>query len=203
VNQGTPEWLLARAGHVTASRFKDVLATVRVGEAAGRRDYRWQLVTERLTGLPQESYTNTAMQWGTDHERAARDAYDAHTGELVALEGFVLHSDIPWVGCSPDGFVGTDGAVEIKCPYGSVVHVQTISGGMPSEHRAQVQGVLWVTGRDWCDFISYDPRMPEKLQLHVERVKRDDAYIEKLEAEVRKFLVEVEQMHMQLLVMAA
>jgi hypothetical protein len=203
MNQGTPEWLAARAGHATASRFQDVLAKVKVGEASTRRDYRWQLVTERLTGLPVEQYTNKAMERGAEQEPYARMAYEAASGELVEEVGFMLHAGLAMVGASPDGLIGEHGGCEIKCPYNSVVHVQTLSGGMPAEHRPQVQGTLWVTGRQWWDFISFDPRMPDKLRLYVERVKRDEDYIAKLDAEVCQFLKEVEQMHKQLLAMAA
>ncbi len=198
MNQGTPEWLAARAGHVTASRFKDVLAKIKVGEAAGRRDYRWQLVTERLTGLPCESYTNRAMEWGHEQEALARLAYEAESGLIVEESGFLLHPSAEWVGCSPDGLVGSDGGVEIKCPLSSVIHVQTLEGCMPTEHRAQVQGAMWVTGRAWWDFVSYDPRLPEGLQLYVERIKRDDDYITAMEAEIAKFLAEVEALENQL-----
>jgi putative phage-type endonuclease len=203
VIQGSPEWLAARAGVCTASRFKDVLATVKVGEASGRRNYRWQLVTERLTGQPCESFHNAAMQWGTDNEPHARKAYEAETGDLVGLSGLILHPSVALVGCSPDGLIGDDGGIEIKCPANSVVHVETLSGGMPSEHRAQVQGAMWVTGRKWWDFVSFDPRMPDKLRLYVERVKRDDAYIATLEAAVLQFLAEVDRQHQGLMARAA
>ena len=126
MNQGTPEWLAARAGHATASRFKDVLAKIKTGEAATRRAYRWQLVTERLTGMPCESYTNAAMEWGHLQESSARLAYEAHTGEFVDETGLLLHPEVQWVGASPDGLVGAEGGVEIKCPYNSVVHVETL-----------------------------------------------------------------------------
>lgn len=196
--QGSTAWLSARAGHATASRFKDVLARIKVGEAAGRRNYRMQLVTERLTCIPCESYTNAAMQWGTDTEPAARAAYEALTGEIVAEAPFLLHTGLDWVGASPDGLVGADGGIEIKCPHQSTVHVETLQGGMPPDHIAQIQGVMWVTGRQWVDFVSFDPRMPENLQLHVERIKRDEPYITLLETEVRKFLAEVDALEQQL-----
>ena len=196
--QGSTAWLSARAGHATASRFKDVLARIKVGEAAGRRNYRMQLVTERLTCIPCESYTNAAMQWGTDTEPAARAAYEALTGEIVAEAPFLLHTWLDWVGASPDGLVGADGGIEIKCPHQSTVHVETLQGGMPPDHIAQIQGVMWVTGRQWVDFVSFDPRMPENLQLHVERIKRDEPYITLLETEVRKFLAEVDALEQQL-----
>jgi putative phage-type endonuclease len=203
MNQGTPEWLAARAGHATASCFQHILATVKVGEASKRRDYRWQLVTERLTGKAVEGYTNAAMEWGHENEPHARMAYEAQEGEFVEEVGFLLHPTVAWCGASPDGLVGEVGGVEIKCPFNSMVHVQTLEGGMPSEHRAQVQGAMWVTGREYWDFVSYDPRMPEKLQIYVERIERDEAYITKLAAGVEQFLAEVDAMHQRLMARAA
>lgn len=203
MNQGTPEWLAARAGHVTASRFADVMAKVKVGEAAGRIKYRWEIVTERLTGQPVEQYSNKAMEHGTEQEPYARMAYEAQTGNVVEEVGLILHPSTARVGCSPDGLIASVGGVEIKCPFNSVVHVQTLSGGMPSEHRAQVQGAMWVTDRKWWHFVSFDPRMPEKMQLYVELVKRDEDYIAKLADEVRQFLVEVDALEQQLRKMAA
>lgn len=201
-SQGSAEWLSERAGHATASRFKDVLARVKVGEAAGRRNYRMQLVTERLTGLPVEAYSNTAMAWGTEQEPYARMAYEAETGDLVAETAFMKHPTIPWCGASPDGLIDASGMAEIKCPFNSMVHVETLQGGMPSEHIPQIQGNLWVNGRAWCDFISFDPRMPEHLRLYVQRVPRDDAYIANLEEGVKAFLAEVESLYQSLMAKA-
>lgn len=192
MNQGTPEWLAARAGHCTASKFKDVLAKGKSGEAITRRNYRLQLVTERLTGLPCETFKNAAMEWGTDQEPFARMAYEAHTATIVEETGFLLHPEFAWVGASPDGLIGSDGGVEIKCPQQSAVHVETLTTKMPSEHKGQIQGTLWITGRQWWDFVSFDPRMPVNLQLYVERVTRDEDYIKALAEEVTKFLFEVE-----------
>lgn len=200
--QQTEEWLKARAGHVTASRFKDVLAKVKSGEAAGRAKYRLQLVTERLTGLPVETYKNAAMAWGTEREPEARMAYEAKTGEIVAEVGFMPHPTIQWCGASPDGLVGADGMVEIKCPFESTVHVLTVTDGMPPEHMAQIQGNLWVNGRKWCDFISFDPRMPEGLQLYRQRIERDEKFISNLVAEVAQFLAEVKLQHEKLMEIA-
>lgn len=204
MNQGTPEWLAARAGHVTASRLGDVMATVKVGEAAGRVKYRWQLVTERLTTLPADQYENEAMRWGKEQEPFARMAYEAKTGRLVEEVGFIPHPTKPWIGCSPDGLIDGDGGAEIKCPFNSVVHVQTLHGGMPPEHRPQVQGGMWITERDWWDFISFDPRMPaDELRLYVERIPRDDVYIKRLAEATDKFLEEVDKHLASVIAMAA
>lgn len=202
--QGSEAWLLAKAGRCTASRFADVLAKIKTGEASSRRNYRLQLVTERLTDRPVDGYKNAAMEWGGEQEAFARDAYEARTGVLVDLSEFIRHPDVAWSGCSPDGLVGDDGLIEIKCPYVSTVHVETmLSGGHPSEHKAQIQGSLWITGRQWCDFVSFDPRMPERLQLYVFRVVRDEEYIKALEAEVKKFLAEVDELTAKLMRSAA
>lgn len=193
--QGSEEWFAARVGHCTASRFSDVLAKIKTGEAASRRNYRVQLVTERLTGVPVEGYQNAAMAWGNEQESAARMAYEALTGEVVEEAGFIQHPKIGWCGGSPDGLVGDSGGVEIKCPFVSTVHVETVlAGEVPSEHVVQIQGCMAVTGRRWFDFVSFDPRMPANLQLFVVRVARDEEYIARLESEVRQFLSEVEAM---------
>lgn len=190
--QRTEAWLAERAGHATASRFSDVLAKIKTGEAATRRKYRIQLLTERLTGNPVQGYVNAAMQWGTMTEPEARAAYEAHSGALVAEVGFIKHPRIQWCGASPDGLVDDDGMVEIKCPE-STTHLEWLDAGTtPSEHVPQIQGQMWVTGRKWVDFVSYDPRFPAHLQLLVVRVPRDEIYITKLEAELVLFLREVQ-----------
>jgi hypothetical protein len=195
-NQGFA-WLLERTGHATASRFKDVLARLKPkkegqrGEPAKvRQDYLLQLVTERLTGEPTSSFVNQAMQWGIDNEAFARERYIAETGHAVTLVGFVRHPEL-MAGASPDGVIGMEGLVEIKCPT-STTHVETLRSGMDEFHLPQIQGQLWITGADWCDFVSYDPRLPKGLDLHIERVARDDAFIKQLEGEVREFLAEVD-----------
>lgn len=198
--QGSQEWLSERAGSVTASRFKDVLAKVKTGEASSRRNYRIQLVTERLTGTPVESYKNAAMEWGTQTEPMARMAYEAVSNEIVEEVGFIKHPSVEWCGGSPDGLINEDGGIEIKCPYVSTVHVETLmSGGIPSEHMAQVQGAMWITGRKWYDFVSFDPRMPEHLRLYIFRVERDEQYIENLSIEVSRFLKEADELYAQLM----
>jgi hypothetical protein len=180
--QGTEAWLAERAGHASASTFKDILAKIKSGEAASRRQLRLKLATERLTGLPVETYKNAAMEWGNQTESLARLAYEA-----------AKHPSVKWCGGSPDGLIGDDGGFEAKCPFVSTVHVETLlNGGIPSEHMAQVQGLMWVTNRKWWDFVSFDPRMPAHLQLHVFRVNRDEGYIKQLAADVVVFLNEVD-----------
>lgn len=193
--QGSSEWLAERAGHATASVFKDVLAKIKSGEAASRRNLRIKLATERLTGLPVETYKNAAMEYGNETEGMARLAYEAATGNLVEEVGFIKHPTIEWCGGSADGLIGDDGGFEAKCPFVSTVHVETLmNGGIPSEHVAQCQGLMWILNRQWWDFVSYDPRMPKHLQLYVHRVNRDEAFIKELEAEVRAFLASAEEL---------
>lgn len=190
MEQRTDEWYAARLGRATASNFGKVLAKIKTGEAADRRNYRAQLVIERLTGNRQESYSNAAMQWGTEQEPFARIAYMADRGVDVQEVGFIQHETL-MAGCSPDGLIGADGLIEIKCPV-SATHIETLkTQHMPLEHMPQVQGQMWIAGREWCDFVSYDPRMPEKLQMFVQRIPRDDQYIKALAFEVERFLEEV------------
>jgi putative phage-type endonuclease len=191
--QGTQEWLSERAGCATASRFADVLATIKTGEAASRRGYRMQLVTERLTGNPVTGYTNSAMAWGTATEPYAREAYEDKTGVIVDQTGFMKHPEIPWCGASPDGLIEDEGLIECKCPE-SHTHLEYLEGGKaPEKYIPQMQGQMWVMNRQWCDFVSYDPRFPPNLQLFIVRVPRDDAYIVGLERKVKEFLVEVDE----------
>lgn len=191
--QRTDEWFADRCGHVTASRFCDVLAVGKTGKPLkAREDYLMRLVIERLTGQPAESVDSYAMAWGRDAEPFARAAFEAETGLIVTESPFVKHPAIEFVGCSPDGLIGKDSGYESKCPKNSAVHLATIRDGMPEEHKAQVQGCMWVTGRSSWEFISFDPRMPEHLRLYRETIKRDEQFIQHLEAEVLKFLGEVE-----------
>ena len=184
VQQNTPEWLALRAGKFTASRFADLLAFAKKGRKPlkARTDYIGEVVAELLTGLPREQARAKPLDWGHDVEAAARAAYEAETGLLVETAGFVIHGTLPFVGCSPDFLVGDDGMGQIKCPYNPAVHVETLRGGMPEDHIAQVQGELWVTGRAWSDFVSYDPRMPAHRRLYVQRIHADKAYHDELEA---------------------
>jgi putative phage-type endonuclease len=193
MNQQTPEWFAQRVGKVTASRIADVIAKVKSGEAASRANYRAQLVAERLTGVPAESYTNAAMQWGTETEPYARMAYEADTGNLVLETGFVLHPDIGFAGASPDGLIGDDGLVEIKCPN-TATHIEyLLNNNVPEKYKPQMAWQMACTGRKWCDFISYDPRLPDDLKLFKATYRHDPEYIDELEKAVTQFLKEVEE----------
>lgn len=192
IEQRTQEWFAQRAGKVTASRVVDVLAKVKAGEAASRANYRAQLVAERLTGVPAETYSNGAMQWGTDTEPLARASYELRNGLWVKDAGFVSHPTIENAGASPDGYVGDSGLIEIKCPN-TATHIETLlAKKAPGKYIPQMQFQMACTGSDWCDFVSFDPRMPEKHQLFVFRVARDEEFIKAMEAEVVKFLEEVQ-----------
>jgi len=192
VEQGTTEWLDARLGRATASRFKDILATLKSGsESSARRNYRAELTVERLTHAPIERYRSAAMAWGSDTEDLARTMYMLKTGNPVEQVGFMQHDDI-MAGASPDGLTGLDGTIEIKC-YEIANHISALkSDKMPPEHMAQVQGQLWLSGRKWCDFISFAPELPDNAQIFIQRIQRDDDYIKNLEVEVIKFLGEVD-----------
>ena len=190
MEQRSEEWFQARLGKVTASRVADVLAKIKSGESASRRNYKIQLVSERLTGEKQETYVNQAMQDGIDREQFARDRYVKQFGEVEEV-GFVKHPTLE-AGASPDGLVGTDGIIEIKCPMGST-HTETLmTQEVPSKYVPQIQFQLLVTGRKWCDFVSYNPMFPENLQVFVRRVFANKEYQQELEDEVKQFLKEVD-----------
>jgi putative phage-type endonuclease len=189
--QGSQEWLAARCGKVTASRIADIVAKTKSGPSAMRTNYAAQIIAERLTGAVAESFVSPAMQHGTETEAEARSCYEFYRGETVQEVGFVEHPTIDQAGCSPDGLVGTDGLVEIKCPN-TATHLDTLLNQVvPGKYDTQIQFQLACTGRQWCDFVSYDPRMPENMRLFVQRVHRNDPRINELEKEVAGFLLEL------------
>ena len=199
MEQGTNEWKECRVGKVTASRVADVVAKTKSGYSASRDNYMAQLVCERLTGKPAESFSNAAMQWGTETEPLARAAYEAKMDVLVDEVGFIDHPSIVNSGASPDGLVGIDGLIEIKCPN-TATHIDTLlSQTVPKKYADQIFWQMACTNRDWCDFVSYDPRLPSDLQLFIKRIPRDDKYIQLLEAEVIEFLTETAHKVAQLL----
>lgn len=194
LEQGSDEWKKARLGCVSASNIADVMAKGKTGEGITRKKYKTRLVAERLTNQAQDSYTNYAMEWGIENEPFARQAYELKNQELVEKTGFWKHLDIKWLGASPDGLVGRDGLVEIKCPN-TTTHLDYIwADEVPSDYYKQIQCQLWVTSRQWCDFVSYDPRLPIRNQLFVKRCVRDEALIAEMEVAVLAFLGEVEVM---------
>lgn len=190
--QGSPEWFAARAGKVTASRVADVIAKTKTGYSASRTNYLAELLVERLTGACAPGFTNDAMRWGTDQEPFARQAYCQRHGVDVYEVGFIDHPEVSMSGASPDGYVGDAGLVEIKCPN-TATHLETLlGGGVAGKYITQIQWQLACTGREWCDFVSFDPRLPTEMQLHVQRIPRDVSMILDLETEVSGFLRELD-----------
>lgn len=192
MEQGTPEWHAARRGKVTASRVADVMAKTKSGYSASRANYMAELLCERLTGETGPCFMNDAMRWGTEKEPEARAAYCFRTDADVAEIAFVDHPTIRMAGASPDGLIGADGLIEIKCPN-TATHLDTLSSGKPAgKYVTQMQWQMACTGRQWCDFVSYDPRLPEAMRFFLCRVERDPALIAEMEAEVSAFLSDLD-----------
>jgi len=193
IEQGTPEWLQERCGKVTASRIADLMATTRSGWGASRANYAAQLIAERLTNCVAPSFTNAAMIHGTETEPEARRAYEFFVDRDVQQVGFAPHPKIEMAGASPDGLVGDDGLLELKCPL-TATHIDTLlNGAIPDKYIKQMQFQMACTQRQWCDFASYDNRLPERMRLFVKRVERDDQAITEIEAAVRQFLTEIDE----------
>ncbi len=183
--QGTEEWFAVKLGKVSASHFSDVL-----NKKSGRRTYMYRLLGERLSGESYEAYSNKTMERGSEVEAEARAYYEALYG-VVEQVGFVQLNDN--VGCSPDGLPGTDGLIEIKCPFPSTHARYIIENTLPTAHKPQVQGNLWITGRQWCDFISFDPRVKARPFWKI-RVYRDEKYISELHIQIQMFVNELNKM---------
>jgi len=191
--QGTAEWFQARCGRVTASRINEVTAYLKNGKESQKRiDYRTELIAEILTGEALPHYVSPAMQWGNEQEAIARVEYELATGSDVEQAGFIYHPSIERAGASPDGLIGTDGGLEIKCPN-TTTHIEWILAGVvPEEHRAQMFFNLRCSEREWWDFVSFDPRLPKRYQLFARRLHADEAIMESIDAEVIKFLSEAD-----------
>ena len=199
VEQRSDAWYAARLGKMTASRVADVIAKTRSGYSSSRDNYMAQLICERMTNTVAESYSNAAMQWGTETEPLARAAYESYADVLVDQVGFVAHPSIERAGASPDGLVGLFGLLEIKCPN-TATHIETLlNDTVDGKYQYQMLWQMRCAGRKWCDFVSFDPRMPEELQLKVIRFEYDQGTIDQIEIEVNKFLSEVDQKVKQLL----
>lgn len=194
--QGTPEWKQARAGLLTGSRTADMIAMTQKGqEKAERAHYRYEIIVERLTGEP---YPQTAeyarqVQWGKEQEPFARAAYEMQQDVLVETCGLIMHPEISCFAASPDGFVGDDGLLQIKCPTTKTHLGYILAGVIPIEHCPQMLAEMACTGRKWCDFVSFDPRLPPHLQLFIRRFDRDEALIAAVEREVVQFNQQVEE----------
>lgn len=190
--QGSPEWFAARLGKASASRMADITALTKTGYGASRANYAAELVAERLTGTTAERYSNAAMQWGTDQEAPARQMYEFMSNYVVAQVGVVIHPEIAMACASPDGLVASDGLVEIKCPN-TATHIATLLGSeIDGKYLKQMQWQMACTGRLWCDFVSYDPRMPPEMQMFIRRVPRRSDDIAALTLATGLFLSEVE-----------
>jgi putative phage-type endonuclease len=183
--QGSEEWKQARVGKFTASRMADLMAKTKNGYGASRKNYLTELLVERLTGIPTEGYTNAAMQWGLDTEQEARTVYEFETGNIVQEVGFIEHPTLTYSGASPDGLVGEDGMVEIKCPN-TATHVEAIlSDIVPQKYFLQMQWQMACCNKQWCDYVSYDPRMKNQdYVLYIQRIDRDPVCISEIENEL-------------------
>jgi putative phage-type endonuclease len=190
--QGSAEWLAARTGRLTASRMSAIMAKGRSGApSATRAACMGELIAEYLTGNPTEGYINADMQRGTDLEPEARAAYELHAGQMVSEVGLVLHPRNARYGASPDGVVGDDGLLEIKCPRTHVHIAYTLAGKPPAEYLPQMAWQAACCERKWVDFVSYAPAMPPRLRLFVVRYVPEPGYIAELEAEAAAFLAEM------------
>jgi len=194
MEQGSEAWAQARCGLVTASRASDVIAVVRNGEAAVRRNYRAELIAEILTNVPYPQFVSQEMRWGSEQEPFARAAYELSRDVLVEVTGFVLHPGVDRFGASPDGLVGSDGLIQIKCPNTATHLSWLMSGVIPVEHMPQMLAEMSCTQRAWVDFVSYDPRLPDHLSLFVRRFHRDAKLIAVLEREVENFNQQIDEL---------
>ena len=193
MEQRTEEWIQARCGSLGASQLNEALATTKTGWGASRENLKNRIIAERLTGIVEPSFVSKPMLRGIEMEDAARKAYEAHTGVFVDEMGIAYHPVLKHTHASPDGLVGDDGLIEIKCPN-TTTHIETLKAKKaPSKYINQMMWQMRCTDRKWCDFVSFDPRLPSHLQLFVTRVERDAAYIADLEAKVTEFLTEVEK----------
>ena len=191
MEQRTEEWFAARCGKVTASRVADIIAKTKTGASASRENYLAQLVCERLTGKPAESYSNAAMIHGTETEPYARAAYESRMDILVTEVGFIDHPWIPLSGASPDG-LAAEGMVEIKCPN-TATHIDTLlSRTVPAKYITQMMWQIACADRPWCDFVSFDPRLPERHQLFIKRINYDPEMANLLENSIIQFLGDVD-----------
>lgn len=201
IAQKTEEWLLERLGCVTGSRFSDVIAMDKSGKRflKSRETAITEITLELLTGKPGAMWTSRATEWGNEYESTARMRYECETGEMCEEVGFIRHPLYDQVGVSPDGRIGKKKGYESKCPYTTTVHLQTLLHGMPDEHMAQVQGGMWVCDCDEWDFVSYHPLFPDEMQIYIQTIYRDDAYIKTLQEHVLSAVEEVNENVIKLL----
>lgn len=196
---GTANWHAARRGLLTASRIKDALAVLKTGKPSeSRQKLMFELLAERMTGAAVDHYVTPAMTWGIENQADAISAYEAETGELVGPEVFVLHPEIDWAGATPDGLIGVEGLIEVKCPTTPKHLAWLMAGEIPDEHRLQMVFQIACTRRRWVDFVSFDPRVKAKSQLFIKRFEPGRDEIERVESGAREFLAELDAMSQQL-----
>lgn len=200
-NQRTEQWFMDRCGCFSGTRFADVLAkSKRDGKPLeARQKIIWTIASERIQGYQEQGASSYSMEWGTTNEPIARENYELRTGEFVDEVGFVKHPDYQFVGVSSDGLVNADGGIEIKAPKCPDIHLRRFILGVPEEYIPQIQGAMWVTGRAWWDFVSFDPNTNPKFRLLIIRVERDEAFIKNLEKEVLLAEIEVQDLIKQLM----
>jgi putative phage-type endonuclease len=201
IEQRTDEWFAKRCGKFTGSRFADVLAKSKKDgkPLKARQDLIWAIAAERIQGYQPKGASSYSLQWGVDNEPLAREAYEIKTGEFVNEIDFIIHPNYDYVGISPDGLIGDDGLIEIKCPKSPEIHLQRFINGVPEEYVPQIQGALWVTGRSWIDFVSFDPDTTDQFKLLVIRVEPDYNFFAELEFEIARAEVEVNELVEQLM----
>ena len=199
IEQGTEEWFAQRLGKVTASRVSDVMAKTKSGAGAGRKNYMMELLCQRLTGQREEGFTSAAMLRGIELEPVARSAYEIATGDIVTEAGFVIHPEQPQTGASPDGYVGLGGLIEIKCPN-TAQHIAVLQSGCADpKYVSQMQHQMACTKALYCDFVSFDDRLPEALQIVIVRVERDEAFIARMMSDINLFLQELDKLESDML----
>ena len=210
MEQRSEDWHQARCGRITASRFADAIAMKEVViQRANKREnrpkvtefrptdmrntYMREIIAEIMIGTAKDQVSSPSLNWGRDVEPFAREAYEMETGNIVVETGFIPHPLHDFIGCSPDGLIGAKGGLEMKCPKDPQVHIRTLLEGMPSEHIAQVQGCMYVTDREWWDFVSYDPRQPDGPRLYIQRIQRDENFIKELDASLLAFWNDIQK----------
>lgn len=200
IEQHSAAWYDARLGHVTASRVAEVISSKKNGEPRkAREDYKMELLIETLTGRPAEHYVSPAMDWGIETEKLAREEYKMAKGVEIDRIGYVLHPRIKRSGASPDGLIGEHTLVEFKCPTTQTHMLYVIHDVVPDEYMPQMMWQMACTGRAYCDFVSYDPRVPDDFSLFIKRVARDDSYIAQMERKVEEFIIELNDMCQRLM----
>jgi putative phage-type endonuclease len=203
IEQGSAEWFASRLGKVTASKVYDVMAKTKSGYGAARKNYMMELLCQRLTGAREEGFTNAAMQRGNDLEPMARGRYEIENDLLVSETGLIDHPEIEGFAASPDGVVGDDGLIEIKCPN-TATHIDFMkTGKINPRYLSQMTAQMLCTGRNWCDFVSFDDRLPENLEYRVQRYELDKAFAIEMLFEVRKFLDELSALETDMTELAA